>query len=106
MHNLSTIHLFDIPVTEEHEIRRIVRQSADQCLAEWQNGEGTWEPRANLNEDAPELLKRFRAKQTVVEGSPAAHSAVSKNWGVVNDMPVKTMSRCDCGRNCVLRLRA
>lgn len=30
----------------------------------------------------------------------------SMTWRVVNDLPLKTMPRFDCGRNCVLRLRA
>ncbi|GFF30572.1 retrotransposon polyprotein, putative [Aspergillus udagawae] len=48
---------------EEHEIERIIRQSADRCLIKWKNGDETWEPVANLKEDVPDLLRRFQAKQ-------------------------------------------
>lgn len=46
---------------KQYEIKQIIRQEADQCLLAWKGlDEFTWEPIANLKQDAPEMLCTFQ----------------------------------------------
>lgn len=49
---------------EQYEVERIIKQSADSCLVRWRGlDEETWEPTTRLQEDVPELLKRFQKQE-------------------------------------------
>jgi hypothetical protein len=50
-----------VPVDGEpqYKIKKIIEQRADKCLAKWQyRNETTWEPIANIKEDAPDVLRQ------------------------------------------------
>lgn len=48
--------------TEQYEVQRILQQEADKCLVQWKGlQEQTWEPVANLREDAPDVLRAFQS---------------------------------------------
>lgn len=49
---------------DEFEIDQILDQKAGHCLVRWRGlNESTWEPIANIREDAPEVLRRFQEKR-------------------------------------------
>ena len=48
---------------EEHEIEKIVQQAGDRVLVRWRDGSEDWEPLTTIQEDVPELLRRFQQKQ-------------------------------------------
>ena len=55
-----------IPVKgqEEHQIEKILEQKGTRCLVKWLHDDTpTWEPLTNLQEDVPDLLKRFQDKK-------------------------------------------
>jgi hypothetical protein len=46
---------------EQYEIEKIIEQRAEQCLVKWRyRDETTWEPLANIREDAPDVLRKFQ----------------------------------------------
>jgi hypothetical protein len=46
---------------EQYKIKKIIEQCAEQCLVKWRyRDKTTWEPLANIREDALDVLRKFQ----------------------------------------------
>ena len=55
------------PPPGSYNVKEVLDSRADELYVLWETGEKTWEPRSNMLQDVPELVKAYDRKTGVLE---------------------------------------